>query len=192
MRCGYQVYQDAVGVIRRGCGLCRGLCNARVLGLVRNLFEREFLGHKSIQHQLFESLARARAGEPSAFCNRRLDRMRERHELGVFQSQITFGIEWTHLPRISARTLLTAWYILHRNGMQPRGVVWGRLAKHFARRGRPPGIFPVVVLGVGSSARNRNDSGTVRPRALAVVKLMTSSNLVGCSTARAPGFFPLR
>ena len=59
---------------RRGCGLC----NARVLGLVRNLFEREFLGHKSIQHQLFESLTRARAGEPSAFCNRRLDRMRER------------------------------------------------------------------------------------------------------------------
>jgi hypothetical protein len=35
-----------------------------------------FLGRKSIQHQLFESLARARAGEPSAFCNRRLDRMR--------------------------------------------------------------------------------------------------------------------
>src|SRR5262249_19790950 len=32
----YRVYQDAVGVIRRGCGLCRGLCNARVLGLVRN------------------------------------------------------------------------------------------------------------------------------------------------------------
>jgi hypothetical protein len=27
--------------------------------------------------------SRARAGEPSAFCNRRLDRMRERHELGV-------------------------------------------------------------------------------------------------------------
>jgi hypothetical protein len=79
----YRVYQDAVGVIRRGCGLCRGLCNARILGFVRNLFEREFLGRKSIQHQLFESLARARAGEPSAFCNRRLDRMREHHELDV-------------------------------------------------------------------------------------------------------------
>ena len=36
---------------------------------MRNLFEREFLRHKSIQHKLFESLARARAGEPSAFCN---------------------------------------------------------------------------------------------------------------------------
>ena len=48
---------------------------------MRNLFEREFLGRKSIRHQLFESLARARAGEPSAFCNRRFDRMRERHEL---------------------------------------------------------------------------------------------------------------
>src|SRR5262249_53608229 len=60
-----------------------GLWKAGGPRLERNLFEREFLGRKSIQHHLFESLARAGAGEPSAFCNRRLDRMRERHELGV-------------------------------------------------------------------------------------------------------------
>jgi len=32
-----------------------------------------------------------------------------------------------------------------------------------------------------SSARSRNDSGTVRPNAFAVVRLTTNSNLVGCS-----------
>src|SRR5215831_2325251 len=34
---------------------------------------------------------------------------------------------------------------------------------------------------ITSSARSRNASGIVRPSALAVVKLMTRSNLVGCS-----------
>ena len=34
--------------------------------------------------------------------------------------------------------------------------------------------------------------GTSRPSALAVFMLMTSSNLVGCSTGRSAGFAPLR
>ena len=32
----------------------------------------------------------------------------------------------------------------------------------------------------------------VRPRAFAVFRLMTNSNLVGCSTGRSAGFAPLR
>ena len=32
----------------------------------------------------------------------------------------------------------------------------------------------------------------VRPSALAVLRLMTSSNFVGCSTGRSAGFAPLR
>src|SRR6185436_15469377 len=43
-----------------------------------------------------------------------------------------------------------------------------------------------------SSARARIDCGTVRPSALAVLRLMTSSNLVGCSTGRSAGLAPLR
>src|SRR5262249_31301596 len=35
-------------------------------------------------------------------------------------------------------------------------------------------------------------SGTVRPSALAVLRLITSSNLVGCTTGRSAGFAPLR
>ena len=34
------------------------------------------------------------------------------------------------------------------------------------------------------SARSRIDGGMVRPSALAVLRLITSSNLVGCSTVR--------
>src|SRR5712691_5442544 len=45
---------------------------------------------------------------------------------------------------------------------------------------------------ITSSARARSDCGTVRPSALAVFKLMTSSNLVGCSTGRSAGLAPLR
>src|SRR5262249_52861960 len=35
-------------------------------------------------------------------------------------------------------------------------------------------------------------SGTVRPSALAVLRLITSSNFVGCTTGRSAGFAPLR
>src|SRR5262249_14303403 len=43
---------------------------------------------------------------------------------------------------------------------------------------------------ITSSARSRKDSGIVRPSALAVVRLMMRSNLVGCSTGMSPGFAP--
>jgi len=42
------------------------------------------------------------------------------------------------------------------------------------------------------SARTRMDCGIVRPSALAVFTLMTSSNFVGCSTGRSAGLAPLR
>jgi hypothetical protein len=45
---------------------------------------------------------------------------------------------------------------------------------------------------ITSSARPSSDGGIVRPRALAVLRLMTSSNFVGCSMGRSPGLAPLR
>ncbi len=45
---------------------------------------------------------------------------------------------------------------------------------------------------ITSSACPSSDGGIVSPRALAVLRLMTSSNFVGCSTGRSPGFAPLR
>ena len=43
-----------------------------------------------------------------------------------------------------------------------------------------------------SSARARIAGGIVRPSALAVLRLTTSSNVVGCWTGRSAGFVPLR
>jgi len=45
---------------------------------------------------------------------------------------------------------------------------------------------------ISSSARDRNDSGIVRPSALAVFILMSSSKCVGCSTGRSAGWAPFR
>jgi len=40
---------------------------------------------------------------------------------------------------------------------------------------------------ISSSARRSSDCGMVRPRALAVLRLITSSNVVGCWTGRSAG-----
>ena len=45
---------------------------------------------------------------------------------------------------------------------------------------------------ITSSARASSIGGTSRPSALAVLRLITSSNLVGCSTGRSAGFAPRR
>jgi hypothetical protein len=48
------------------------------------------------------------------------------------------------------------------------------------------------AYSITSSAATSRVCGTVNPSALAVLRLMTSSNLVGCCTGRSPGFSPLR
>jgi hypothetical protein len=49
-----------------------------------------------------------------------------------------------------------------------------------------------IAYWITSSARCSSDCGIVRPRALAVLRLITSSNFVGCSMGRSPGFAPFR
>src|SRR6516225_10621033 len=49
-----------------------------------------------------------------------------------------------------------------------------------------------ALHSITSSARSRNDSGIVSPSAWAVVRLMTRSNLVGCSIGISLGFAPRR
>src|SRR5215475_13281795 len=55
-------------------------------------------------------------------------------------------------------------------------------------------VAPSYLRGhsITSSAVCRNGSGMVRPSAFAVLRLMTSSNLVGCWTGRSLAFAPLR
>jgi hypothetical protein len=50
----------------------------------------------------------------------------------------------------------------------------------------------INVYSITSSARASSEGGTVRPSALALLRLMASSNLVGNSTGRSLGFSPLR
>jgi hypothetical protein len=49
-----------------------------------------------------------------------------------------------------------------------------------------------VAHSITSSARASNVGGTSRPSALAVLRLITSSNFVGCSTRRSAALAPLR
>src|SRR5215813_5260431 len=48
------------------------------------------------------------------------------------------------------------------------------------------------TYSISSSARSRNDSGMASPSALAVVRLITRSHLVGCSTGNSATFVPRR
>ena len=48
------------------------------------------------------------------------------------------------------------------------------------------------LYSITSSARTSKGSGIVRPSAFAVLRLMTRSNLVACSTGRSPALAPLR
>ena len=48
------------------------------------------------------------------------------------------------------------------------------------------------LYSITSSARASTEGGIVRPRALAVLRLITSSYLVGDCTGRSAGFSPLR
>ena len=48
----------------------------------------------------------------------------------------------------------------------------------------------LVGYSITLSARTNNASGTVTPIALAVLRLITSSNLVGCSTGMSATLMP--
>src|SRR5262249_29172590 len=67
-----------------------------------------------------------------------------------------------------------------------------------ARRERPRGRAAEqrnelpTLHSITSSARARSDDGTSRPSALAVLTLITSSNLVACTTGKSDAFSPLR
>src|SRR5262249_11883624 len=71
--------------------------------------------------------------------------------------------------------------LLRTRGERPRG---NRAANQRDER--------ASVHSITSSARRRKASGIFSPSTLAVVRLTTRSNLVGCSTGRSAGFAPRR
>jgi hypothetical protein len=52
-------------------------------------------------------------------------------------------------------------------------------------------IASVHFHSITSSARSRIDCGIVSPSALAVLRLITNSNFVGCCTGKSAGLAPL-
>ena len=82
------------------------------------------------------------------------------------------------------------------NGLDSE-VLASRSYVRFTPTSRYPGGGRVVRLGarsghsITSSARASNAGGTVRPSALAVLRLITSSYLFGVCTGRSAGFSPL-
>src|SRR5262249_55029504 len=60
------------------------------------------------------------------------------------------------------------------------------------RAPEPRNEIPPSNHSITSSARSRIDCGTVRPSALAALRLTAISNLVGACTGRSAGFSPLR
>jgi hypothetical protein len=65
-----------------------------------------------------------------------------------------------------------------------------------ARARRPTSTLGWAALrdsySISWSVRSNTDWGILSPRALAVLRLITSSNLVGCWTGRSAGLAPLR
>ena len=80
-----------------------------------------------------------------------------------------------------------------KRGLLPKGTHRARsnclCIKPNGTRGSPRRTRP---YSIPSSARTRNASGIVAPSALAVFRLMTRSNFVGCATGRSAGVRPLR
>jgi hypothetical protein len=69
-----------------------------------------------------------------------------------------------------------------------RAVADLRLTTYFALTARR---VPPTHQRITSFARTSNDGGMVMPIALAVLRLITRSNLVACSIGRSSGFAPL-
>src|SRR5439155_16054090 len=74
----------------------------------------------------------------------------------------------------------------------PRRLRLGREGRGQHRKREPAEEPSPVHHSMIWSARINTDGGIVRPRAFAVLRLITSSNLVGCSIGRSAGFAPLR
>ena len=53
-------------------------------------------------------------------------------------------------------------------------------------------VQQIAAYSITSSAMASTPGGMSRPSDFAVLRLMTSSNLVGCSTGKSPGLAPLR
>ncbi len=102
------------------------------------------------------------------------------------------GVATTHAK------LASGWLArLYREGVEPSGSLQ-KVSDHpssFSGLGLAQGKFHrrrlhLPPYSITSSARASSVGGMFKPMVLAVVRLITSSNLVGCSIGRSAGFAP--
>src|SRR6516165_8547457 len=78
------------------------------------------------------------------------------------------------------------------NSREPRHLLRARRERPRRRAAKKCDELATAAHSITSSARASSIGGTCRPSALAVLRLIPSSNLVGCSTGRSDGMVPLR
>ena len=80
----------------------------------------------------------------------------------------------------------------HADAPHPLGLLRARRERPRRRRTAEQRDELAPLHSITSSARASSVGGTSRPSALAVLRLITSSYLVGACTGRSAGFSPLR
>jgi hypothetical protein len=147
------------------------------------------------------SISLARAGNRSSF-----ERIQERR---ADTRRLVFPV-WSAVDLVAATAALSA----HHARAEPRHLGFSRIARHVDQRrvtasvvqaGRKQPLHAqrahvgerhrraVGLLGlhsITSSARSKNASETVSPNAFADLRLITNSNLSGCSIGRSSGLSP--
>src|SRR4029434_1700782 len=114
------------------------------------------------------------------------------------------AIEWDAHPRRSAVAIVDDRILTSCAAVRARMDGWGTFARgsttlHACLSTRRDKSNDAVTLDTNDrshgsmtwSARSSSDCGIVRPSAFAVLRLITNSNLVGCSTGRSAAFAPL-
>src|SRR5262249_20615905 len=78
---------------------------------------------------------------------------------------------------------------IHKSNHRHRGLLRARRERPCRRAAEQRDESP-PFHSITSSARASSVSGTVRPNALAVLRLMINSNLIGCWTGKSAGLTP--
>ena len=103
------------------------------------------------------------------------------HQLKYHATSVTRDLQVQNRAKIGKRS----------QGSQ-RGTKLTQVSRKADRVDTTVGASGIAAHRITSSAWKRSVGGMVRPRALAVLRLMTSSNFIGCSTGRSAGLAPFK
>src|SRR5262249_23724268 len=114
----------------------------------------------------------------------------DRQVAAVAPAQLLEGLHQRREAGLSFR--IVRWQIHeHADAPHPLALLRARRERPRRRAAEQRAELP-ALHSITSSASASNLSGILRPSALAVLRLMTSSNFVGWTTGKSAGFSPLR